>query len=88
MVETRAWDGGADQLRQLRTKTSTYLGMVIDGGLTRSHPDLAGRRIRIELECRGGAPGADVEPTLRTLADTVGRYGLRLVVRDCAPPAG
>ena len=80
MVETRAWDGGPDQLRQLREKTSAYLGMVVDGALIRDHPEAEGRRIRIELDCRGGAPGAAAEPTLRNLADVVGRYGVRLVV--------
>ena len=80
MVETRPWDGGVEQLRQLREKTSAYLGMVVDGQLARQHPEAEGRRLRIDLDCRGGAPGEDAASTLESLADVVGRYGLRLVV--------
>jgi anti-sigma-K factor RskA len=80
MVETRPWDSGPDQLRQLREKTSAYLGLVVDGELGRLHPEAEGRRVRIQLECRGGAPTGEASRTVTMLTDVVGRYGVRLEV--------
>ena len=80
MVETRAWDSGPDQLRQLREKTSNYLGLVVDGELARRHPETAGRHVRFQLECHAGAPTGEASRTVTALTDVVGRYGIRLDV--------
>lgn len=80
MVETREWDGGPDQLRQLREKTSNYLGLVVDGELIRLHPEAAGRRVRFQLECRAGPPTGEASRTVTALTDVVGRYGILLDV--------
>ena len=80
MVETRPWDSSPDQLRQLREKTSAYLGLVVDGELVRRHPEAAGRRVRFQLDCRAGQPTGEASRTVDKLADVVGRYGVRLEV--------
>ena len=80
MVETRAWDSGPDQLRQLREKTSNYLGLVVDGELSRRHPEAAGRHVRFLLECHAGPPTGEASRTVEALTDVVGRYGVRLDV--------
>jgi hypothetical protein len=88
MVESRPWDNGPDQLRQLREKTSAYLGLVVDGELAHRHPEAAGRRVRFQLECLSGTPTGEASRTVTMLADVVGRYGVQLEVVAADASAG
>jgi hypothetical protein len=51
MNEPRAWDGGDEQLHQLQEKFNAYASFVLDGEMTSVHPELAGKKTRIELRC-------------------------------------
>ena len=51
MNESRPWDGGDKQLHQLQEKFNAYASFVLDGEMTSAHPELAEKKIRIELRC-------------------------------------
>ena len=51
MNEPRAWDGGDEQLHQLQEKFNAYASFVLDGEMTSAHPELAGKKTKIELRC-------------------------------------
>jgi hypothetical protein len=51
MHETRAWTGGDEQLHELQEKFNAYASFALDGEMVASHPELAGKPLRIELRC-------------------------------------
>ncbi len=51
MYEARPWNGSDLQLFQLQEKFNAYVSFLLDGELAESHPELAGKRARIELRC-------------------------------------
>lgn len=51
MNESRPWDGGDEQLHQLQEKFNAYASFILDGEMTSAHPELAGKKTRIELRC-------------------------------------
>jgi len=63
MNESRPWDGGDEQLHQLQEKFNAYASFILDGEMTSVHPELAGKKTRIELRCDQMPP----EPALGLL---------------------
>ncbi|MBA3961105.1 MAG: hypothetical protein H0X40_04280 [Chthoniobacterales bacterium] len=51
MWETRPWDDSDLQLFQLQEKFNAYVSFLLDGELAEAHPELAGKKARIELRC-------------------------------------
>jgi hypothetical protein len=51
MKESRPWDGADERLRQLQEKFNAYASFLLDGEMAAAHPELAGKRARIELRC-------------------------------------
>lgn len=51
MHEPRPWDGTDERLHQLQEKFNAYVSFLLDGEMTAAHPELAGKRARIELRC-------------------------------------
>ncbi len=49
MNEARPWDGGDEQLHQVQEKFNAYVSFLLDGEMIAEHPELAGKRGRIEL---------------------------------------
>ena len=49
MNETRPWDGSDRRLHQLQEKFNAYVSFLLDGEMATEHPELAGKRARIEL---------------------------------------
>ncbi|MEP6820757.1 MAG: DUF6572 domain-containing protein [Chthoniobacterales bacterium] len=49
MNETRPWDGSDRRLHQLQEKFNAYASFLLDGEMATEHPELAGKRARIEL---------------------------------------
>ena len=61
MHEPRAWDDSDERLHQLQEKFNAYVSFLLDGEMLAAHPELAGKRARIELRC-------DYMPDERALA--------------------
>ena len=51
MNETRPWDGSDLRLHELQEKFNAYVSFLMDGEMVEAHPELAGKRARIELHC-------------------------------------
>ena len=51
MKEQRPWDGSDEQLLQVQEKFNAYVSFLLDGEMVAEHPELAGKRARIELHC-------------------------------------
>ena len=64
MVETRPWEGSEQQVDQLLAKLNNYVAFALDGELLEKVPDVAGKSLRIQLDCES-APPADLVETIR-----------------------
>lgn len=51
MFEERPWDDTELQLFQFQEKFNAYVSFLLDGELAEAHPDLVGKRARIEVRC-------------------------------------
>ena len=51
MNEPNDWDSSDEQLLALQERFNAYVSFLLDGELTESHPELAGKPARIELRC-------------------------------------
>jgi hypothetical protein len=51
MNELRPWNGSDLRLHELQEKFNTYASFLLDGEMTEAHPELTGKRARIELRC-------------------------------------
>jgi hypothetical protein len=49
MKEDRPWDGSDLRLHELQEKFNAYVSFLLDGEMLTEHPELAGKRARIEL---------------------------------------
>jgi len=45
------WDGSDEQLFSLQERFNAYASFLLDGEMAEAHPELAGKRTRIELRC-------------------------------------
>lgn len=45
------WNDSDDQLFSLQERFNVYVSFLLDGELAEAHPELAGKRARIELRC-------------------------------------
>jgi hypothetical protein len=51
MKEDRPWDGSDERLHEVQEKFNAYVSFLLDGELLAEHPELAGKKARIELHC-------------------------------------
>ncbi len=84
MVEPRPWDGSELQLFQLQEKLNAYLSFALDGEMEDAYPALAGKPLRIQLDC-ATAPDAMTRNLLKMVRDQIAFQGIDLQVRAAAP---
>ena len=51
MMEDRPWDGSDERLHEVQEKFNAYVSFLLDGEMLAEHPELKGKRARIELRC-------------------------------------
>ena len=51
MNEPNEWNGSDEQLLALQERFNAYVSFLLDGEMREAHPELAGKRARIELRC-------------------------------------
>ena len=51
MNEPNEWNGSDEQLLALQERFNAYASFLLDGEMAETHPELAGKRARIELRC-------------------------------------
>ncbi len=51
MNEPDVWDGSDERLHDLQERCNAYASFLLDGECAEAHPELAGKRARIEVRC-------------------------------------
>ncbi len=51
MNEPDPWDGSDVQLHNLQERFNAYASFLLDGECAETHPELAGKKARIEVRC-------------------------------------
>ena len=98
MNEPNEWDGSDEQLLSLQERFNAYVSFLLDGEMGEAHPELAGKRARIELRC-AHMPDARTLELLGLIHDHLAfqELGLEVVIGeqtrckedcDCPPRKG
>jgi hypothetical protein len=86
MNESRPWDGGHEQLHEMQEKFNAYASFILDGEMTEAHPELVGRKARIELRCQH-IPDEEALGLLRAIHDQLELQAVKVEVvvadRNC-----
>ena len=51
MNEPDPWDGSEERLHELQERFNAYASFLLDGECAETHPELAGKKARIEVRC-------------------------------------
>ena len=51
MNESHPWDASDARLHHLQERFNAYVSFLLDGEFAESHPELVGKRARIEVRC-------------------------------------
>jgi hypothetical protein len=51
MSEPHKWDGSDARLHELQERFNAYVSFLLDGEIAEAHPELLGKRARIEVRC-------------------------------------
>ena len=92
MNEARPWDGSDERLHQLQEKFNAYVSFLLDGEMAAAHPELIGKRVRIELRC-AHMPDARALGLLELIHDQLAFQEIKMEVvigrgGSPEPPAG
>jgi hypothetical protein len=79
MDEPEQWTGSDEQLHALQERFNAYASFLLDGELTETHPELAGKKARIELRC-GHMPDARAVELLGLIHDQLEFQDVRVEV--------
>src|SRR5215475_6767489 len=85
MNEPSEWDGSDQQVLSLQERFNAYVSFLLDGEMAEAHPELAGKRARIEVRCMH-MPDARALELLGQIHDQLAFQEIRLevVVREVA----
>ena len=86
MVEPRAWDGTEERLFQLQEKINSYLSFALDGEMTDAFPHLAGKPVRLQLDC-AQPPDEMTEHFIGIVRQQIGFQEMKFAVRVVGEPA-
>jgi len=88
MNESESWRRSDAQLLELQERFNTYASFLLDGEMAEAHPELAGKRARIELRCAQMPEGRALD-LLGAIHDQLAFQDIRLevVVKDRQFPA-
>lgn len=79
MYESRPWDDSDAHLHELQEKFNAYASFLLDGEMLASHPELTGKRARIELRC-DFMPGERALDLLNAIHDQLALQEIRMEV--------
>lgn len=83
MNEPRPWDDSDTRLQELQERFNAYVSFLLDGELAEAHPELVGKRARIEVRC-AHMPDSSAIDLLGKIHDQLGfqEIELEVVVRN------
>ncbi len=79
MNEPGEWDGSDERLLELQERFNAYVSFLLDGELVQTHPELAGKRARIEVRCEQ-MPDARALELLGLIHDQLGFQEIKMEV--------
>jgi hypothetical protein len=79
MNEPNEWDDSDEQLLSLQERFNAYVSFLLDGEMAEAHPELSGKRTRIELRC-AHMPGVRALELLGHIHDQLEFQEIRLEV--------
>jgi len=79
MNEPNEWNGSDEQLLALQERLNAYVSFLLDGEMAETHPELAGKRARIELRC-AHMPDASARELLGLIHDQLAFQEIKLEV--------
>ncbi len=79
MNDSGEWDGSDERLLALQERFNTYVSFLLDGEMTETHPELAGKPARIELRC-ASTPDTRALELLAMIHDQVAFQEIKLEV--------
>jgi hypothetical protein len=79
MNEPRPWDGSHQQLHEMQEKFNAYASFILDGEMTEGHPELVGRKARIELRSQH-MPNEEALGLLRAIHDQLELQAIKVEV--------
>jgi hypothetical protein len=79
MFEQRPWDDSDLQLFQVQEKFNAYVSFLLDGEMADVHPELTGKKARIELRC-AEMPGGRALDLLNAIHDQLALQEIRVEV--------
>lgn len=86
MVEPRAWDGSEERMFQLQEKVNAYLSFALDGEMTDAFPHLAGKPVRLQLDC-AVPPDPPTEAFISRIREHLALQDMKFAVRIVGEPA-
>lgn len=75
MVEDRPWGSSPHQADQLKAKINAYAGYIFDGKLLEHYPEIAGKAVRVQLDC-SDAPPVDITAIADSAAHELAKHGI------------
>jgi hypothetical protein len=92
MLEPRPWEETEARLFQLQEKINAYLSFALDGELAESYPQLASKKLRLQIDCATMPEGAVLQ-FLSHVREQIAFQGVDLEVRvmgegGCGPGCG
>ncbi|MDQ6655153.1 MAG: hypothetical protein M3Y80_04995 [Verrucomicrobiota bacterium] len=89
MKEDRPWEDTGLRLHELQEKFNAYASFLLDGELVASHPELAGKKARIELHC-ADMPGEEAIELLGRIHDQLAlqEIAMEVVIADAGGGCG
>ena len=85
MVEPRAWDGSEERLFQLQEKINAYLSFALDGEMTDAFPHLAGKPVRLQLDC-ATLPDSMTDHFIARVREQIAFQEMKFAVRVVGEP--
>ncbi len=86
MVEPRPWDGSEQRIFQLQEKVNSYLSFALDGEMTEAFPHLAGKPVRLQLDC-ALPPDSMTEHFITAVREHIALQDMKFAVRVVGEPA-
>jgi hypothetical protein len=87
MTEDRPWDGSDERLHQVQEKFNAYVSFLLDGEMLAAHPELDGKRARIQLRCLDMPDNRAVE-LLGAIHDQLALQEIKMEVLVADPDGG
>ena len=85
MVEPRPWDGSEQRIFQLQEKVNAYLSFALDGEMTDAFPHLAGKPVRLQLDC-AVPPDSMTEHFITAVREHIALQDMKFAVRIVGEP--